>query len=98
MTPEERTKQIEKLERMRQQGERQRQRRDDLIALWETRQKQYLQMLISKTRADGEPSTADVWKLVALDDLMNDMMSDIGVGRKAARKIEEMKQEEERND
>ena len=50
-------------------------------------QKKYLVELVMKAR-NGQPTETAVYKLVALDDLINDLKMDIDTGVRAGQKLE----------
>lgn len=88
--PDDREANIEKLDRKRIAGQRAAYQQQALEEVFEARQKQYVVQLIAKTTKDREVATDEVWKLVALNDLLTDLRRTIGEGRKAERVLAEM--------
>ena len=61
---------------------------ESLREWFELQQKMYLQALVTKTRQEDMPAASEVWKLVALDDVFNDLANAISEGRGAERELD----------
>lgn len=67
-------------------GVQARQQIDEYKPYLAKRQKVYLTELLMRART-GEPTESAVYKLLALDDVVNDLEQDIQTGKKAAQKL-----------
>ena len=77
----------DKLHAQTSRAVRARQELDEYRPYLAGRQRQYLTELLNKARA-GEPTETAVYKLVALDDVVNDLEQDIQTGVRAGQKLE----------
>lgn len=92
MNPQDTTAKIESLTQRRLRGQRAETQREALDGLFSERQGAYLRELVSKTRLGGQVSEGEVWKLVALDDVMTDFEKLVRRGREAARKLDKLQE------
>ena len=93
MKPEDRTRRIERLDRQRLKGLRAESILEVLEPALEGRRQAYFQELVTRSRADGHVAEDVVWRMVALDDLVGDLDRDVGGGKVAERKLEEMRED-----
>ena len=83
MDAERRAKRIALLDERRIRGNRADAQRQAIDGLLADRQAAYLKSLVSTSRTDGAVAEAEVWKLVALDDIRWDLEAQINAGRSA---------------
>ena len=95
MDPQKRTKEIERLDRLRLEGDRARYQREAIEEVFAEQHKRYVSLLIGKTRSQGDVSSPEVWKLVALDDMLQDLDQAVGEGRSAEKKLADLRRQAE---
>ena len=93
MKSEDRTKRIARLDKQRLKGARAENVLRDMEPILEARRQAYFQELVTRSRREGRIAEDVVWRMVALDDLVQDLDRDVGGGRVADRKLEEMKRD-----
>ena len=89
-----RQKRLESLRRRANKGEQAKLILGQLESVFEARRQSYFMELVTRTRADGRVYDAGVWKMVALDDLVQELDNDIGGGIAAEQKLEELKKDD----
>ena len=88
---EDRARRMDRLDKLRIKGNVAVNLLREFEPFFEGRRKAYFQELVSRTRADGHVAEDIVWRMVALDDLIGDLDRDVGGGRAAEKKLEEMR-------
>ena len=91
MKPEDRARRYDRLDKQRLKGVRAENVLREAEPFFEARRQAYFQELVTRTRQDGHIAEDVVWRMVALDDLVGDLDRDVGGGKVAEKKLEEMR-------